>query len=83
MITETGKGRDGEMTTRTRGKDYAAAVESAKRKGVDFDTDFHAQNIGRFMSDLARRYGYHAPKDANGSTGRYFFQVLKRLHDKQ
>ena len=52
--------------------------------GVDgFDVasaDFHALDswqVGR-VTAWASAYGYRKPRNANGSTGRYFFQLLAR-----
>lgn len=71
------------MTKRNKiGRDYERALQLAIAQGVDFDTDFHAQSFGDELSELARDFGYRKPAGANGSTGRYFFQLLKRLHDK-
>ena len=63
-------------------KDYSQAIELAKKEGVDFDQDFHVQNVGPYMHWLAATYGYRKPRNANGSTGRYFFQLLKRRASK-
>ena len=65
------------------GRNYERALQLAIAHGVDFDTDFHAQSFGDFLSELAGRFGYRKPASANGSTGRYFFQLLKHLRDKQ
>ncbi len=59
-------------------KDYQYAIEEAKREGVDFSRDFFAQNVGGICAELARKFGYRKPKNANGSTGRYFFARLQR-----
>lgn len=64
-------------------KDYFSAISKAIHRGADFDTDFHAQSIGGAMAELAREYGYRKPKNANGSTGRYFFQRLQREYRKE
>jgi len=64
-------------------RDYERALSLACGHGVDFDSDFHAQSVGEYLSDLAKDFGYRKPKNANGSTGRYFFQLLRRLHEKQ
>lgn len=71
------------MTRRNKiGRDYERALQLAEAQGVDFDTDFHAQSVGEELSELARRFGYRKPAGASGSTGRYFFQLLKRLREK-
>lgn len=65
-------------------RDYTRAINDAvQRFGVNFNTDFHAQSIGGKMAELAREYGYRKPKNANGSTGRYFFQLLQRKYRKE
>lgn len=65
------------------GRNYPRALELAKAHGVDFDTDFHAQSFGPWLSELAHRFGYRAAKNSSGSTGRHFFYLLKRLHDSR
>jgi len=60
-------------------RDYSGAITRAHQAGVDFRADFHSQNIGLLMAELAKDYGYRKPKNANGSTGRYFFQLLQRV----
>ncbi len=59
------------------------AIKLAKAEGVDFDKDFLAQSFGEFLADLAKRCGYRKPKNANGSTGRYFFSHLEKIVDKE
>jgi hypothetical protein len=63
-------------------RDYSEAYAKAIRLGVDFKKDFHAQAIGGQMHELAKIYGYRKPKNANGSTGRYFFYLLQRRYAK-
>lgn len=61
------------------------AYRLAKKAGADFDKDVHAQNIGVLldMSAIARLAGYRRPKNASGSTGRYFFYHLDKLRKKR
>jgi len=54
------------------------AVKIAKQQGVNFCEDFHGQSVGNIMADLAKKAGYKKPKNANGSTGRYFFNHLAK-----
>jgi len=58
------------------------AYKMAKKVGVDFNKDFHAQSYGAELAALAKLAGYRKPKNANGSTGRYFFAHLDRLSEK-
>lgn len=45
------------------------------------DTDFHAlpSSIVECLVEQARQHGYRKPRNANGSTGRYFHAYLVRL----
>lgn len=47
---------------------------------LDLTADFHALNSDTvlLLADTANTVGYRAPKNANGSTARYFFQYLTR-----
>lgn len=54
------------------------AIKIAKQNGVDFCADFHGQTIGDLMAELAKKTGYKKPANANGSTGRYFFNNLAK-----
>ncbi len=58
---------------------YERSINIARQRGVDFRRDFHAQSVGDLMAGLAKEAGYRKPKFANGSTGRYFFQLLAKL----
>lgn len=49
--------------------------------GFDVRTaDFHALSSAQVdrLVHWAKAYGYRKPKNANGSTARYFFQLLAR-----
>ncbi len=59
-------------------KDYSKAIYDAHQQGVNFGKDFFAQSVGGLCAELAREYGYRKPKNANGSTGRYFFACMQR-----
>jgi hypothetical protein len=51
-----------------------------RAEGVDFRKDVHAQSLsvmGR-VAELARQAGYRKSKNAPGSTGRMYYQLLKR-----
>jgi hypothetical protein len=48
---------------------------------IPLGADYHVLSYGT-KDDLvieARTYGYRKPKNANGSTGRYFHDYLQRL----
>ena len=60
----------------------AAALSAAQNYGIDFKGDYHAvvsSDHAQFLADLARGCGYRKPKNANGSTARYFFNHLKKM----
>ena len=59
------------------------AYKLAKRQGVKFNKDFHAQSKGNELAAIAKLTGYRKPKSASGSTGRYFFYHLLRLKEKR
>lgn len=65
-------------------KDYGYAIKASTENGINFEQDFHElrSDAVDFLVELAKTYKYRKPRHANGSTGRYFFQLLKRLHDK-
>jgi hypothetical protein len=48
--------------------------------GIDFAADFHtlSQSQACALADAARAHGYRKPRNANGSTARYFFAYLTR-----
>lgn len=54
----------------------------AKKEGVDFSKDFHAQSVGGIMTDIAKLEGYRKPQNASGSRGRYFFYHIQRIANK-
>ena len=61
----------------------AEAFTLAKRYGIKFSGDFHADcdtSQGTYLAELARLVGYHKPKGATGSTGRYFYHYLLKYH---
>ena len=59
------------------------AYDLAKRQGVKFSKDFHAQSKGSELAAIAKLAGYRKPKTASGSTGRYFFEHLEKLKKKR
>lgn len=50
--------------------------------GIDINQDFHSipMSLQNELSDLAKYCGYRLPKNANGSTARYFWAALQRKH---
>lgn len=58
------------------------AYTMAKKIGVNFNKEFHAQSFGSELTAIAKLAGYRKPKSASGSTGRYFFEHLDRLRNK-
>ena len=68
-----------------RGKSMAKiSREEAKRvavkAGIDFHKDYHTLRSSEVDTLLTIRKlnGYRKPKNASGSTGRYFFYYLQR-----
>ena len=59
------------------------AYKLAKKSGVNFNKDFHAQSKGNELAYIAKLAGYRKPKTASGSLGRYFFYHLLRLKEKR
>lgn len=58
------------------------AKNLAKKSGWDFSKDFHAQDNASKNESLlaiAKLMKYRKPKNASGSTARYFFQYLDRV----
>jgi len=61
-------------------RDYYKAYFFAVQYGIDFHDDYFKLSLsdaGR-LADSAKTYGYRKPKNANGSTARYFFRLLQR-----
>lgn len=56
------------------------AAALAMLPGLDLAADFHTLNSDtvQLLADTARAVGYRAPRNANGSTARYFFAYLAR-----
>ena len=53
----------------------------AVKAGIDFRADYHSLRSSQ-VSDLmsiCKLTGYRKPKNASGSTGRYFFNYLRRI----
>ncbi len=57
------------------------ALEKAIEMGVDFNKDFHAQSVGNELAELAKESGYKKSPSSSGSTGRAFFNHLKKIYD--
>lgn len=60
-------------------RDYPASDILSKigaTKGQDFHTLSSSQVI--HLLTYADQYGYRKPKNANGSRGRYFYELLRR-----
>jgi hypothetical protein len=63
-----------------------AALNQAMQYGINikngnFFRDVSVSQAG-YLAELAEESGYKKPKNANGSTGRYFFEHLKKLANK-
>lgn len=57
----------------------AQACTILDRLRIPVGADFHTTSKGEELAEEARKVGYRKPKNANGSTGRYFHQYLQRL----
>lgn len=57
------------------------AKQVALKMGIDFASDYHVLSSSQAneLADLATKVGYRKPKNANGSTSRYFFNHLKKV----
>ena len=60
--------------------DIQSAQTAFNTAGISLKADFHTLRPDQveIILDLAKRAGYRKPKNANGSTGRYYFQALVR-----
>lgn len=56
------------------------AAALAMLPGLDLTADFHTlgSDTVQRLADTARAVGYRRPRNANGSTARYFFAYLAR-----
>lgn len=59
------------------------ALKMAEKIGVDFNKDFYEQSFGNELAAIAKLAGYKKPANANGSTGRYFFEHLAKYKSKR
>jgi len=58
-------------------------IEEAEKLGVDFSKGYYAQSFGFELAEMAKKYKYRKPKNANGSTSRYYFYHLERIKRKK
>jgi hypothetical protein len=58
----------------------AQAKQNLIEAGIDFNEDFHTLPSSKvdLIIEAAKACGYKKPVNANGSTGRYFFQALTK-----
>lgn len=63
---------------------YNNAEPTLNSAGINLDDDFHGLRSIQIetLLTLAKIQNYKAPKNANGSTARYFFYALKRNKNK-
>lgn len=66
-------------------KDRSMAIEEIRNNGIDIRANVFTLSISQLgiIADIAREFGYRKPKNANGSTGRYFFESCKRFYLKE
>ena len=62
-------------------RDCARAILAVCKAGPDFGRDFHALPFGTVsaLAEAAKFCGYRKPRNASGSTARYFHARLVRL----
>ena len=61
------------------------AMNVFNAEGIDIRANFYtlrASQVGVIV-DLAKQSGYRRPKNANGSTGRYYFSALQRAYNRE
>jgi len=58
----------------------AAACEVLQKTGIPRGTNFYVLSSSKVseLLEFADVYGYRKPKNANGSRGRYFHELLQR-----
>ena len=66
------------MAKRSHIKSDACVI--LKELGIPRGENFHVLRSSKVdeLLDVARKYGYQKPKNANGSRGRYFHDYLQR-----
>ena len=59
---------------------HCEAKQMLKAQGIDFTKDSDELRMSEMglVVDAAKKAGYHKRKDAPGSRGRMYFQLLKR-----
>jgi hypothetical protein len=65
--------------------DLDTALTAFNTAGIDIHANFHTLPSSQVcvIVELARQQGYRKPKNANGSTGRYFFAALQRRYNRE
>jgi hypothetical protein len=61
-------------------RNLSTAMTAFNTAGIDIHANFHTLSSSQVgvIVELAKDCGYRKPKNANGSTGRYYFAALKR-----
>jgi len=64
---------------------YQNASLALNSAGIDLASDFFTLSFCQVSAlvDLAKIQGYRKPKNANGSTARYYFAALQRAARKE
>lgn len=59
-----------------------AALTTFNGAGISIEEDFHVLRSSQVdvIVDLAKKQCYRKPKNANGSTGRCYFEALQRAY---
>lgn len=62
-----------------------AAMNAFNSAGIDIHADYHTLDSFQsvIIAELARHHGYRKPKNANGSTARYYFAALQRAWNRE
>lgn len=65
--------------------DLQTVLSKFNALGIDINSDFYQLPLSTAceLHEIARQQGYRKPKNANGSTARYFFTAVKRLQARQ
>lgn len=64
-------------------KRHRRAIQIAIDANIPFDRDFHALSWEQtsILVTIARTVGYRKPRNANGSTARYFYAYLNKQYN--
>lgn len=63
---------------------HTQAIAEMTKHGIDISADFFTLSLCQAgtLNEIAKAQGYRKPKNANGSTARYFFHAVQRKHHR-